>query len=862
MNTLKNSNSLVVMSLFVATLLANEAMGSKRQLEGDIEARNAKKPRVEVAEIPVHDSWLRPDEGLMVCDEDNSYEIDIELYPTISLTTAPQPQEHSTQDILDIKTHGPEPRHVPKRSNEFSKNALKRMVEACKANVSDKHDLARILKTIRRLKDQDRLEVLKLALPLITGIEDGSGRAAIIKTIGSIVGHERRHLLEMAWPLIKDIDDGFQRADVLEALSSTRTSDLASVTQIASSLIQNLDTGFERAYIIDIIGLILEKGIALPELKWEWDFIKGIDDGFQRADTLKMMSLLPSRQRNEEIYTIIATLFNAPSRFQEDTYENREKIIKKMEAIPEEERVSLLKMSHDLVSDWNEDGALAFCCFMESLRMAPKEERGNIFQVAFQHNKTLDWPVLETLVRTMVVVPQPVRSDFVGYVANMKETDPETFEDLHRDNEMQHTDLEGIPVVFLAHQMKSNPNFRKQVLDKWASLLLSHDVTQARQISFIVSANYEDLGLYEEHELVQTAIRVQILLVGKQEDQLNPYTFYAKLKNLREEKVNINPATLPIKTIDDTSVRLNPAYLKALPSITVTFKDLPQYSKDFFEKMSAQIDSRLNDQLKWEDYDTLLAGSLGSAYLPNLLNVQGNPDDGVPLLASKLIAVVAYAESLDNTYSPTALSEREQYFLMILSSIQNCTTGKDGGIEECYNMLSPTARYKATSQSEAHAFLEDIIRTEVEKMFSGTNLFFKDLMNIAPDAKVEDAIHQALYVKNLIADIGLNHRLTFDFYTQVLNKQLLTHSKADIVQAFYKHFEPQVLVAATRKAVNEGLQVPKNTLYSTLSKLMDKGVFHRAWEFDKEDYSLFSLTDFGAAHLLLKVGALEKVDLG
>lgn len=411
--------------------------------------------------------------------------------------------------------------------------------------------------------------------------------------------------------------------------------------------------------------------------------------------------------------------------------------------------------------------------------------------------------------------------------------------------------------VCLGELMQSDETIKEYVLEKWSAILLSDDEKAVLQLSETIIFYFELFGLHELHPLVQDALRVRTLLENT-DDERNPYNFHNKVKRLRAEVVELDDALLPSEIIEGLKVQVNQRYLKALPALVVRFKDLPRYSKDFLSTMRAQIERRLSAQLTIDNYDALIQGSLGSGYVQSLLNIRGKPDDIVPYSASKIIAVVAHLETLDNTCVPDAFSDREEKFLLMLSSVRECVTGKDGGIDDAYARIPRSAQYASISESKTHGLVENIVREKVEAMLSGDNLFFKELVNGAPNEEVQQAIHQARYVENIIApDVGSSKPLRFDCNTQTLNWDLVSRPKHDVMRLFHKYFPPHLAVDAIRVRVNQGLKEPGNTLFANIGELLDVNLREKCWSFD-EDYNP-QLTEFGAAHLLVKLSALNLV---
>jgi hypothetical protein len=423
--------------------------------------------------------------------------------------------------------------------------------------------------------------------------------------------------------------------------------------------------------------------------------------------------------------------------------------------------------------------------------------------------------VLEVL-NAISVIPIEMYENFLDLISDLNKNDSAKFEE-----------IANAPGTCLKYFMENDTNFKEALLNDWAKVLRSSaDEEKGRSISHFIAYNFNELGFLESNTLVQDALLTGVLL-SDDKDPHNPYNVFKSLLEKRKEVITIDSASLPKRKIDKTQVSLNPDYLRnfATKVTPLTFKNLPSCSKDFLSTMAKQIEERLKDSknalsMTLEAYQELIESSLNDQYLNNLLSINGKPEDLVPSNIKKLVAVVSYLESLDNTLSSIAFSEREDEFLMMLSGIQACSYGKDGGIEDAYSRLPRSAQHNEMG------FLETIIRSKLEEMVSGEE-FFRKITKTPLGDKVGQAIHQKVYIENLIGpEVGLidpSQPLIFDKYTKGnLNPYLFTLPKKEVLEAFYEFFDPEVLVKATLCEVNKGSyekQVDKcREIITTLTK--------------------------------------------
>ncbi len=357
----------------------------------------------------------------------------------------------------------------------------------------------------------------------------------------------------------------------------------------------------------------------------------------------------------------------------------------------------------------------------------------------------------------------------------------------------------------------------------------------------------------------------------------------------RAEPIDLKEIRPVIETIEGYSISVDPFYFKELSKAQVTsvkFKDLPSYRADFFEAMTAQIENKLrqNSALANEiqeqfgqNYEEVKTASLGHPFLPNLLKVSKDAQV-VPLINAKLIAIIAYLDSFPDESSPEAFSEKEEAFLRLLASIQECSIGEREGVENYYFNMDPDHKIKTmTTERLGDVYLTTFLIKQVANMLSGTNHYFQELIkedheqisqagntNPPTEEEVKQASHQARYVKNLIGDdVGLRDSAIFDSHTQVLSLNLVARSKLDVMQRFYRHLKPSDLTANLQQEVKaeilkeealkeKGIKLEQVSIREQLTDLLDHDDKYKAW--DPVDYHL---TEEGAILLLLKTGALH-----
>lgn len=206
----------------------------------------------------------------------------------------------------------------------------------------------------------------------------------------------------------------------------------------------------------------------------------------------------------------------------------------------------------------------------------------------------------------------------------------------------------------------------------------------------------------------------------------------------------------------------------------------------------------------------------------------------------------------------------------MLSSIHYCRTGKDEGIEGYYNLLPREAKIKPDTTFKVKEILDAIIQTQVSQILSSPTIF-KTVIGLnldnreeqdMRDGEVSQLSHHSTYVKNLIGrEVGLSHTFKFDLHSKLLSQKLVDLSKEDLLTVFYKHFIPRTLINSVVRKVNEELNKKGNTLYKNLRVFLDDENQSKLWDMNDDDIDniKYSLTQFGALQLLIKVGVLTEL---
>jgi len=234
-----------------------------------------------------------------------------------------------------------------------------------------------------RIYEWERADVITQAAPFLKDIADGAERVnlleaisysidAIFSAVQGIPEEERADVIDKAMPFLKDITDGHERADILWAIG------LIPRWQRNKGLLANILVLFKgvrygryricqvlkeipeekRADVIDKVAFLLKnlpnakvgKGIAymletmkqIPEeeradvIDQVTPLFKDIADGYERADILWAIGLIPREQRSNTLLENILVLFKGIDR------RGRDKICWALKQIPAEERADII----------------------------------------------------------------------------------------------------------------------------------------------------------------------------------------------------------------------------------------------------------------------------------------------------------------------------------------------------------------------------------------------------------------------------------------------------------------------------------------------------------------------------------------
>ncbi|MDP1975463.1 MAG: hypothetical protein Q8K37_05775, partial [Alphaproteobacteria bacterium] len=404
-----------------------------------------------------------------------------------------------------------------------------------------------------------------------------------------------------------------------------------------------------------------------------------------------------------------------------------------------------------------------------------------------------------------------------------------------------------------------------------------------------ISNNYEELDLIEDNALVQLAIRVEILL-NESNDPKSPYKIHGDLLKKREEHVDFYNLTswqfFPDENSDSIKhkIALNPTFFRKLSENQIDFDTVPNVHPQLINIMLGTIETRiaLNPRLN---------NAIQSEGLPSFAGIKlttlGQDDDGYLLklltqpkehrIAAQFKCILHYLTTLNADATAETLSNQEWAILSTLSSILECSTGRDAGIVNIYALLPHQYKLKTLipidvedqdyldaqeiggikkTAPNLYPFLEDTIQDIIDPLFTAVSPLLQELCG---EADIMEAVHQGLYLRNLIGDlVGSRHKIKFDMNAGLYYEKLLAYNRQEVLDIFYKYADLNLktLISITRSKINEFMDQGKNLIiYNELRTLLDNHI-NNSIELDEEDRP--SITDEGTVKLLILIGVLKE----
>jgi hypothetical protein len=368
------------------------------------------------------------------------------------------------------------------------------------------------------------------------------------------------------------------------------------------------------------------------------------------------------------------------------------------------------------------------------------------------------------------------------------------------------------------------------------------------------------LHLFQEHELMMQCMNIKAFLFMP--GPKNPLAIYGKFTTIDQN----SPAFIeaPLSEVGGQSTWLRLDLLRTAGHAFKIFPDeLPaDATQEAWDKLIKGVQAKVLTEAKAQErlqelgttWDLLLQECLSDLYLSRLLE---NKKTEISIISAQFRAILHNILSKESRVKPgEVFSEQEELLIKTAMTIRACPGGKNEGIALTYWLLDPWYRYPAKGfetgndkKDEAFKFIANEVQKILNAQFSGTNAFMKELTGVE---KVEQASHQAIYVKNLIGHlVGLSHKTYFDLHTHVLNDKLVKMSRWEVLAIFLQHMTPRVLVREFTLAINnkENAAVSKKALNCLAVDLQD------GFELEEDEITV-KFNEFGSFQILQKAGYL------
>ncbi len=343
----------------------------------------------------------------------------------------------------------------------------------------------------------------------------------------------------------------------------------------------------------------------------------------------------------------------------------------------------------------------------------------------------------------------------------------------------------------------------------------------------------------DNDEVYQYAI-VILARTENSRNLLNPYNVLKHHQRMAEEVVSHEmirtPSVKPIINGDSYYVRGD--VFNFMRVNQATYAQLPKHSKTYIRDMKAQV------LAKEPDLRGAMLGATEGGFLEHLLATKGAPKEVVPAVNAKLIAIVAYLQSLPNEVIVAGnLTQQEQEFASFMSHAQACETNKTEVIHKFYVSLPEEARLKklksAEDSSEDHLrqIFEKPLWDLAEELFSCEKPFLRTLCGLRKGEVFPNASHIEMFVKNLLLmDVPFYTRHMHDPYTRnCVPESLLTYRRTGVLELLFSKFiKVEDLAGAAEVAINRQMIVPKSPTIVRVQEFFEQKGRVAELEFDDE----------------------------
>jgi hypothetical protein len=690
----------------------------------------------------------------------------------------------------------------------------------------DDEEIPRLIQAIENCTPEERLDLLSVVAPYMNGMTKRGvvGRALTLTGLLSIPDSERAETFRLVFPYIRALTHGHSWIFVaLAKVPMERRRDLI-------VLGERLLGGIKDAEVFHKVCEDLLKQISLEDIARISDelyrLISAIPHHSTRLSVVITLLKQPLDQREVVLERVLSLCSRMPY--------GHEAVVDALISISENDQRDV---NHHLNGPSNDGYELALKIrAMQTYKEVIDSEEGQMFLSAYHGClDRIEWKGMEAVFFDSTgekPIPTGVLHLYKKRLAVMQCIDALPFEmaqravrelsDIHMNDPIYFERLVQSDIaLFVARFFRDEI---EQLINYWRDQMQHNpNKEKVRQLAdFIARRGAGSLGLNEEHEIVQLAIRTFILLLSANSDPLNPYHIFQRLEAKRAEPMNWDNMNPSIEILNGYSLSFNPTFFGSeMKEIVIRAGQLPKVSPDFLDRHLSVLKARfaseegLTDQVKeltGLSFAEIEEHAVFDQFLARHLSFEGDQDAIVPIVTARFFAIAAYIDSLSETRNQgDDFSDREMTFIKMLGSIMFCPTGKSDGIGRYYlNVLPASCRYGQGAAPAPESRLVDlphdqsklviceILAEEIEKMFSGNNVMMKQIAGVR--GEIQQASHQGFYLRNLLGkDLLGSTKVYFDAHTQVLYENLVALDKQEAMQIFFTYFKPSTFVQLLAK---------------------------------------------------------------
>lgn len=359
------------------------------------------------------------------------------------------------------------------------------------------------------------------------------------------------------------------------------------------------------------------------------------------------------------------------------------------------------------------------------------------------------------------------------------------------------------------------------LLAHWREVLLGKDIQRALILSQVISKNYDEMGLHQEHPRFLEAIRVGALLDPN--PLRNPCMIHQEL--MKKKQVSVEWGGLDSKSVVSGAIkmRLNhrgiPEFcrsmqldLDSVPNFTVqNFKALLKELKGSYNKKKNKVTKYIEDDLVEDSFKIRLLLA-----------------DKRDMMANKFRCVLHWIKNHPSK------EDRLKRMENLVCATRKCKVGQNDSIESWYQGLP--VEYKIRSQLGSLNYsvselpvrrlllsaIQSAVRTETSDAGPLIQLYGAPLDDDEEkiyDDQIYQASHQMLYLRNLIGDlIGFSDSVRYDKDSQCVEDMLLESTMQEALEDYYEMMNFEEFMARVLIHFNGGYYRDKG-IYNGLEEI-------------------------------------------